>query len=92
VSEWFVGVGGYNSSNTTHLQEIALTIAPSFHIDRADCVMDKERIRHQKFGEKSESFTTNWLPEGPIAVGITAGASTPNKVMGDVLERVLQFK
>lgn len=85
-------VGGYNSSNTTHLQEIALTIAPSFHIDRADCVIDKMQIRHQPFGEKAEILANHWLPEGPVAVGITAGASTPNKVMGDVLERVLQFQ
>lgn len=85
-------VGGYNSSNTGHLHEIAVKIAPSFHIDRAECIVDAKTIRCKSLGQKTEMTETNWLPEGPIAIGITAGASTPNKVMGDVLERILEFK
>lgn len=84
-------VGGYNSSNTTHLQEIAMTFAPSYHINSHDCLLSPRAIRHQPFGSKKEIETGDWLRAGPIAVGITAGASTPNRVMGDVLDRLIAF-
>lgn len=85
-------IGGYNSSNTTHLQEIAMKYAPSFHINDRDCLLNRHTIRHQPFGEKTEIHTQNWLPDGPVAIGITSGASTPNSVMGEVLEKILEFK
>lgn len=85
-------IGGYNSSNTTHLQEIAMKYARSYHINSSDCLIDRKSVRHQPFGLKTETVTENWLPEGEIAIGITAGASTPNRVMGEVLEAVLKFK
>lgn len=84
-------VGGYNSSNTTHLQEIAMKYAASYHINSYECLLDRETLRHQIFGAKTEITTKKWLPEGDISVGITAGASTPNRVMGQVLERLIQF-
>jgi 4-hydroxy-3-methylbut-2-enyl diphosphate reductase len=84
-----VVVGGYNSSNTTHLQEIGVSIAPSYHIDRAECIIDARTIHCKPLGQKTEVAVNDWLPAGPVAIGITAGASTPNKVMGDVLERVI---
>jgi len=87
----FLVVGGYNSSNTAHLQEIAMRDAPSFHIDRADCLLSESQIRHQPFGTKAEIINADWLPKGDVSIGITAGASTPNKVMGDVLERLVGF-
>lgn len=85
-------IGGYNSSNTNHLCEIAEKIAPTYHIDRADCVVSAEVIRHKPFGEKQEIQTSDWLKTGPVSIGITAGASTPNQVMGETLERVLSFR
>lgn len=87
-----VVVGGYNSSNTTHLQEIGISIAPSFHIDRAECILDAHNIRCKPLGQKGEVVVNDWLPAGDVAIGITAGASTPNKVMGDVLDRILEFQ
>ncbi len=85
-------IGGYNSSNTNHLCELAETIAPTYHIDRADCVLSAELIRHKPFGKKEEVETKNWLKSGPVSIGITAGASTPNQVIGETLERVLKFR
>lgn len=85
-------VGGYNSSNTGHLHEIAVTFAPAYHIDRAECIVDAQRILCKPMGQKAENAVENWLPPGPVSIGITAGASTPNKVMGDVLERILRFQ
>lgn len=85
-------VGGYNSSNTTHLQEIAMKYTASYHINGQDCLMSAEAIRHQPFGAEDEVVTKNWLPEGAVSVGISAGASTPNSVMGEVLEKLLQHQ
>lgn len=84
-------VGGYNSSNTTHLHEIALGYAPSYHINSADCILDGQEIRNKPFHSKTEEITRNWLPEGDVVIGITGGASTPNSVTGEVLEKVIEF-
>lgn len=86
-----VVIGGYNSSNTNHLTEMAEKIVPTFHIDRADCIESSSVIRHKPFGKKEEIVTTNWLKDGPVSIGITAGASTPNQVMGSAIERIIQF-
>lgn len=84
-------IGGYNSSNTNHLCEIAEKIAPTYHIDRANCVVSADLIRHKPFGKKIEVESKNWFKKGPLSIGITAGASTPNQVMGETLERILSF-
>lgn len=84
-------VGGYNSSNTAQLHKIALDSFPSYHINVPDCIIDKNTMRHKPYGTKDEIVTKNWLPAGPLHIGITAGASTPNRVMGDVLDRLIEF-
>jgi len=50
------------------------------------------RIRHQPFGAASEIVSEDWLPAGPLRVGITAGASTPNVMIGEVLEALLRAR
>jgi 4-hydroxy-3-methylbut-2-en-1-yl diphosphate reductase len=85
-------VGGYNSSNTTHLQEIAVERQiPSYHIDRADRIQAGNRIEHKPLGEDL-AIQENWLPEGPIVVGITSGASTPDMVVQEAIERIFAAK
>ena len=87
-----VVIGGYNSSNTTHLQEIAIEKnIPSFHIDSADRIGLDNTVEHQPLN-KNLTVETNWLPEGSITVGVTSGASTPDKVVSDVLEKIYQIK
>ncbi len=87
-----VVIGGYNSSNTTHLQEIAIEKnIPSYHIDSAERIGPRNCVQHKPL---NGTLTTqeNWLPEGHITVGVTSGASTPDKVVSDVLEKIYQIK
>jgi 4-hydroxy-3-methylbut-2-en-1-yl diphosphate reductase len=85
-------IGGYNSSNTTHLQEIALERAiPSYHIDCADRILDGNRIEHKPLGQDLV-IQENWLPVGNIVVGVTSGASTPDMVVEMAIERIFAGK
>lgn len=87
-----VVIGGFNSSNTTHLQEIAVERSiPSYHIDSAERIGPGNRVEHRLLNGELE-VTENWLPEGAIAVGITSGASTPDKVVADVVKRIEELK
>jgi 4-hydroxy-3-methylbut-2-enyl diphosphate reductase len=87
-----VVIGGYNSSNTTHLQEIAIDYKiPSYHIDSSERILSDNRIEHKPLGKELE-IAENWLPDGVITVGITSGASTPDKVVEEVIENIFRAK
>ena len=86
-------VGGFNSSNTSHLQEISEDAnIPSYWVDTADKIdTDNNKILWRtSHGELRE--TENWLPQENLTVGITSGASTPDKVIEDVLEAIFQSR
>lgn len=85
-------VGGYNSSNTSHLVEIGGEFCPSYHIDSATEILSESEIQHQPLDAKSTTLSRDWLPPGPLTIGITAGASTPNRTVGEVVERVLEVR
>ncbi len=87
-----VVIGGFNSSNTTHLQEIAVSRGiRSFHIDTPERIGDdSNRIIHKPLGEdtlKDEIF----LPDGQVNVGITSGASTPDRVVEHVIQKLIKL-
>jgi 4-hydroxy-3-methylbut-2-en-1-yl diphosphate reductase len=87
-----VVIGGYNSSNTTHLQEISIEHQiPSYHIDSDARILPNNRIEHKPLGKDLE-ITENWLPAGKIVVGVTSGASTPDKIVEDAIERIFATK
>ncbi|HET7746318.1 MAG TPA: 4-hydroxy-3-methylbut-2-enyl diphosphate reductase [Vicinamibacteria bacterium] len=87
-----VVIGGYNSSNTQALARICAARLPSFHIDSAAC-LSADVIRHRPVGaHQHPTGTPGWLPAGPVRIGITAGASTPNNVVGEVVARILALR
>jgi 4-hydroxy-3-methylbut-2-en-1-yl diphosphate reductase len=87
-------VGGYNSSNTCNLARICAEQAITFHIAEPDALQSATEIRHRPVGAPStvqglESIAKNWLPgAGPVVIGLTAGASTPNNIVGEVIRRL----
>jgi len=83
-------VGGYNSSNTNHLCEIASEHTRAYHIENADCILSKQTIRHKPIGQKALIDTPSWVKEGPVTLGVTAGASTPDRVTGEVIEKLVR--
>ena len=85
-------IGGFNSSNTTHLQEISIeNNIPSYHIDSVERILSRDRLEHKPLG-KQITIAESWLPEGAITVGVTSGASTPDKVVADVIEKIFDLK
>jgi 4-hydroxy-3-methylbut-2-en-1-yl diphosphate reductase len=85
-------IGGYNSSNTTHLQEISIEHQiPSYHIDSDARILADNQIEHKPLSKDLE-ITKNWLPAGKIVVGVTSGASTPDKVVEAAIERIFATK
>jgi 4-hydroxy-3-methylbut-2-enyl diphosphate reductase len=84
-----VVIGGYNSSNTTHLQEIAISRGiRSFHIDRPERIGPENSIEHKPLGGELVREAP-FLPEGQIRVGITSGASTPDRVVEEVIQKLI---
>jgi 4-hydroxy-3-methylbut-2-enyl diphosphate reductase len=89
-------VGGYNSSNTCNLARICAARVATYHIADPDCLMSATQIRYRPVGAPSttaspEQVAENWLPPLEVVVGLTAGASTPNNIVGQVIERLDRF-
>jgi 4-hydroxy-3-methylbut-2-enyl diphosphate reductase len=83
-----VVIGGYNSSNTQALTRMCGARLVTYHIDSPECV-EGETIRHRPVGQGSDRQQADWLPPGQVSVGLTAGASTPDSIVGEVVDRLL---
>lgn len=88
----FLVIGGYNSSNTMNLAILGSRFAPTFHISGAEEIESVARIHHHDPVTKTRTAAESWLPSGPITIGVTAGASTPNRTVGEVIERILTLR
>ena len=87
-------VGGYNSSNTTHLVEIGEQQLPTFFIRTSECLTALETIVHFDIHQKQEtqSYSDKLASPGPVTIGITAGASCPNNLIEDTIFRVFDLR
>jgi 4-hydroxy-3-methylbut-2-enyl diphosphate reductase len=83
-----VVIGGYNSSNTCNLARICAEKRPTYHIADAAGLVSQSAITHKPIGGKHEITTTGWLPDGPVAIGLTSGASTPDNIVESVVRRL----
>ncbi len=85
-------VGGYNSSNTSHLVELCEEKLPTYFIDSADRILSKNKILHYDFHNKTELETDNFLPDkSAVKILITSGASCPDAVVEDVINKLLFY-
>lgn len=84
-------VGGYNSSNTSHLAEMGEAVLPTYFIKNA-AKMEGDKITHFNLHLLQEVETRDWLPTGDITVGITAGASCPNNLIEDAIRRLFELR
>ena len=85
-------IGGYNSSNTCNLARICASKVPTFHIAEPAGLVSSSEIRHKPAGGKGERVSTGWLPEsGPVSIGLTSGASTPDNLVDLVIRRLADF-
>jgi 4-hydroxy-3-methylbut-2-enyl diphosphate reductase len=85
-------VGGYNSSNTSHLVELCEEKLPTYYIDHPDRINSKETIEHFNFHKKIELITTDYLPnKQPIRILMTSGASCPDALVEKSIEKIAGY-
>ena len=85
-------IGGYNSSNTSHLAEMGEAKLPTYFIKNAAKMQSTGLIVHYNQHIKAEEETRNWLPAGKLTIGITAGASCPNNLIEDTIRRLFELR
>ena len=82
-------VGGYNSSNTSHLAELCEARLPTYYICDAAEILSATEIRHYDQHRRVVTVSQNWLPDIPVReVLLTAGASCPDALVDEVVRRV----
>ena len=85
-------IGGYNSSNTANLARMCAASRPTFHVSDPACLVSAQEIRHRPVGQKAEVTSTGWLPAaGPVTIGLTSGASTPDNLVGAAIVKLAEF-
>jgi 4-hydroxy-3-methylbut-2-enyl diphosphate reductase len=85
-------IGGYNSSNTCNLARICAAKVPTYHVADPSGLLSAGEIRHRAVSSKQEVLATGWLPaSGPVAVGLTSGASTPDNLVEAVVRKLEEF-
>lgn len=87
-----VVIGGYNSSNTSHLVELCEEYLPTYFINSHEKIISKQEILHYNFHTKQEILTHQFLPqENPVKILMTSGASCPDALVEEVIEKIISF-
>ena len=81
-------LGGHNSSNTFNLARICADAVPTFHVAEPSGLISVDEIVHRPVDGHDPAVSRGWLPQGPLAIGLTAGASTPDTLVGAVIRRL----
>ena len=85
-------VGGYNSSNTSHLVELCEEKLPTYFINSEEKILSAREILHYNFHNKEELLTNNYLPKkNPVKILITSGASCPDALVEGVIKKLKDF-
>ncbi|HPN37026.1 MAG TPA: 4-hydroxy-3-methylbut-2-enyl diphosphate reductase [Melioribacteraceae bacterium] len=85
-------VGGYNSSNTSHLVELLENSFPTYYISSDKCLISENEISHYNYHDKTELLTTKYLPKkSNIKIALTSGASCPDSIVEAVIEKLIKF-
>jgi 4-hydroxy-3-methylbut-2-enyl diphosphate reductase len=85
-------VGGYNSSNTSHLVELCEEKLPTYFINSEEKILSSKEILHYNFHRKEEVLTTNYLPaRSPVKILLTSGASCPDALVEGVIRKLANF-
>jgi 4-hydroxy-3-methylbut-2-enyl diphosphate reductase len=85
-------VGGYNSSNTSHLVELCEQKLPTYFINGDDKIIDNTHIKHFNLHNKKEEITTNYLPDKkPVKILLTSGASCPDALVEAVITKIIAY-
>jgi 4-hydroxy-3-methylbut-2-enyl diphosphate reductase len=90
--DFLLVIGGYNSSNTSHLAEMGEAKLPTYFIKNAAAMESEACIRHFDQHAHQETESRDWLPAGKITAGITAGASCPNNLIEDAIRRLFALR
>lgn len=85
-------VGGYNSSNTSHLVELCEEKLPTYYVNSPDKILSPKEIIHFNFHTNQELLTAGYLPEkDPVKILLTSGASCPDILVENVIEKIAGF-
>lgn len=84
-------IGGYNSSNTSHLVEMCEEKLTTFYIKDADEIKSDAEIHHYNFHRKEACITHNFLPKGVVKILITAGASSPDAIVEKTIKKIAEL-
>ncbi len=84
-------IGGYNSSNTCNLARICADAVPTYHIADPSGLLSRDEIRHREVRTKQQIVSRAWFRPGPLAIGLTSGASTPDNLVEAVVLALTAF-
>ncbi|MEO8512192.1 MAG: 4-hydroxy-3-methylbut-2-enyl diphosphate reductase [Ignavibacteria bacterium] len=93
-ADFAIVVGGYNSSNTSHIVELCEEKLPVYFISGAEKIISDDVISHYNIHDNVETITDDWLKNGndkPVEIILTSGASCPDAILDEVLQKIVSF-